>query len=88
MSEDSSAVGFFPVKHVNSTLRKQMPTIIVGSLTLIATLAWNDAFRALIDQYIPEKYRNGKNAWFKILYALILTTIIVIIISIILRASP
>lgn len=68
-------------------VKTKMPTIIVGSLTLIASLAWNDAFKGLIDYYVPEKYKAGTNAWFKIVYAFFLSTIIIIIISLILKLS-
>ncbi len=70
---------------IQNNLKNRMPTIIIGSLSLIAGLAWNDAFKALIDQYIPEKYKNKTNAWFKMLYAFILTVIIIIVISIVLK---
>lgn len=73
---------------IKDNMQKKLPTIIIGSLTLIAGLAWNEAFTALINQYVPEKYKNGKNAWFKILYAFILTLIIIIAITLILRFSP
>ncbi|ARF09973.1 hypothetical protein Indivirus_6_39 [Indivirus ILV1] len=68
-------------------LKKQMPTIIIGSLTLIASLAWNDAIKAIIDKYVPPEYKNSQNAWYKIFYAFILTCIIVIVISVILKFS-
>ena len=87
MSEDTSIIGFMPT-NVSSNIRKQMPTIIIGSLTLIASFAWNDGFKALIDQYVPDEYKKGRNAWFKILYAFILTTIVILVISLILSFSP
>jgi hypothetical protein len=86
MSEDAPIIGFMPTK-VSSNIQKQMPTIIVGSLTLMASLAWNDSFKALIDQYVPDQYKNSKNAWFKVLYSFILTSVIIIVISIILAYS-
>ncbi len=72
---------------VATNFKKQLPVIIVGSLTLIATLSWNDAIKAIIDKYIPPEYKNSENAWFKVLYAFILTCIIIIIISVILGIS-
>jgi len=86
MSEDTPIIGFIPT-HVSNNIQKQLPAIIVGSLTLTASLAWNDSFKALIDQYVPDQYKNGKNAWFKMLYAFILTLVIVLVISIILAYS-
>lgn len=70
---------------IHNNVKTRMPTIIIGSLTLIAGLAWNDAFKALIDYYVPEKYKNKTNAWFKLFYAFILTVIIIIAISIVLK---
>lgn len=71
-----------------SNVATKLPTIIIASLTLVAGLAWNDGFQAIIDQYVPEKYQKSHNAWFKILYAFLLTLIIVIVITIILMVSP
>lgn len=88
MSDDNTTVvGFIPTK-LSSNIKKQLPAIIIGSLTLTASLAWNDSFKALIDQYVPEQYKNGKNAWFKMLYAFTLTLVIVCVISLILIYSP
>lgn len=68
----------------SDNFKKQMPTIIIASLTLTASLAWNDGFKALIDQYVPAQYRNAANAWLKVAYAFVLTAIIIFIITIIL----
>lgn len=68
-------------------VKSKMPTIIIGSLTLIAGLAWNDAFKAIIDYYVPVQYKNSANVWFKTFYAFILSTIIIILISILLKFS-
>ena len=54
----------------------QMSTLIFGALAVTVSLAWSNAINALIDYYIPEKYANNKNAWFKVLFAFILTIII------------
>ncbi len=62
-------------------LTKTFPTIIIGALTVVAGLAWNDAIQSLINYYVPEQDRGSGNAWVKILYALILTIGILILIS-------
>ena len=72
---------------LKNNFKKQVPTIIVGSLTLIATLAWNEAIKSLIDKYVPPEYKDSQNAWYKVFYAFILTTIIVIVIGVILEFS-
>lgn len=73
---------------VKENMAKKLPTIIIGSLSLVAGLAWNDGFSSLINQYVPEKYKGKDNAWFKIIYAFVLTIFIVIAITMILRFSP
>ena len=74
-----------PSSGITENLRKKLPTIIIGSLSLVVGLSWNNAFQALIDQYTPDKYKNDNNAWIKIVYSTILTIIIVFVISIILH---
>ena len=86
MSEDGGIIGFIPTGTTN-TIKEKVPLIMIASLTLIATLAWNEAFKSLIDQYIPEEYKNTSNAWFKVLYAFVLTLVIVIVMSFILHFS-
>ena len=76
------------IPDVGNNMKNKMPVIIIGSLTFIAGLAWNNAFNALIDNYIPKEYRDRNNAWFKVLYAFILTTIIIVIISLIVKFTP
>ena len=49
--------------------------LIVGSLTLVAALAWNDAFRGLFQQY-PALKKHGP--W---IYAITVTIIVIVIIS-------
>lgn len=86
MSDDGNIIGFIPSETTNN-IRSRVPLIMIASLTLIATLAWNEAFKSLIDQYVPEEYRSTNNAWLKVLYAFILTLTIVVIISMILHFS-
>lgn len=69
-------------------LSKYLPSIIIGSLTLVAGLSWNSAFESLINNYVPQDKLLKYNAWFKILYALILSIIIVIAIGIITYYVP
>ena len=73
---------------VKSNIFKFLPSIIIGSLTLIAGWSWNSAFEALINSYIPEETRTTHNAWIKILYAFILSVIIVIAIALITYYIP
>lgn len=62
----------------SSNLKNQIniSILIVGAISLIVSLAWNSAITSLIDYYVPQKYANSKNAWYKVLYAFILTIVI------------
>jgi len=80
-------VGFIPFNAANN-VKSRLPMIIIGSLTLIASLSWNDAFQSLINQYVPEEYRGTKNAWVKVLYAFVLTLVIIMVMSVILKYVP
>jgi hypothetical protein len=71
-------------KVITDNVKSQLPTIIIGALTVTAGLAWNDAISSLINVYVPPEYRKSNNAWFKILYAFVLTIVLVIIMSLIL----
>lgn len=62
---------------LHSELKKQFPVIMIGALTLIASLAWNDVIVSIIDRYIPED--KHKNAMYKLFYASVLTFIIIVI---------
>ena len=50
-------------------------TIIAGSLSFVAGLAWNDAIQAGIDEYYPTSKKSLKA---KFIYALIITVMIVL----------
>lgn len=47
-------------------------TLIVGSVSVIVALAWNNAITSIISYYIPDE-ANGKSARAKLIYAVILT---------------
>lgn len=66
---------------VYSTATAGFYTIMVGALVLIAGLAWNTAFEALFNAYL----RPGNAALAKFLYAIILTTIVIVIVIIFAR---
>lgn len=68
-------------------VESQLSLIIVGSIMLVAGLAWNDAIISAINYYIPESYRNNKNILYKFLYALSISMVAVIMISILSKLS-
>lgn len=56
------------------------PIILIGSsLALVAGLAWNDVVQTAVQQYIPE----GTKLRAKVIYAIIVTTIVTGIIYVI-----
>lgn len=67
---------------VQRNLRSKTPEIIIGSLSLIAGLAWNNAFSTLINHYFPVGASSGSYL-FKFLYAIVITIIFVAVITLI-----
>lgn len=60
---------------IRTQVQKQVLGYITAAFGLIAGLAWNEAIKALIEELIPL----GKNTlWAKLVYALIITIIVVI----------
>jgi cellobiose-specific phosphotransferase system component IIC len=81
VAERGSEIAEKTTKLVQSNMSKYLPSIVIGSLTLVAGLSWNSAFESLINSYVPQDTVKAYNAWFKMLYAFILTIIIVIAIA-------
>ena len=57
---------------------------IIGALGLVAGLAWNEAIKSVIDYFFPSS-QNGLLA--KFLYALLITLIVVVISTYLVRIS-
>ena len=76
-------------KKLGAKMVDKIPDMIVGSLTLVAALTWNDVIKELINYYTPEKYQYNKqsNPWIKFAYAAILSIIIVIIITLLIASQ-
>ncbi|MBI3572578.1 MAG: hypothetical protein HY092_00055 [Candidatus Kerfeldbacteria bacterium] len=53
----------------------QIITLLLGGLSLVAALAWNDAVRQLFDRIFPK----GGGLIAKFMYAVFVTVVIVII---------
>lgn len=62
------------VEQAQKEVFKQTLTLINGALALVAALAWNEAVKSLIDKVFPE----GSDVISKFIYALGITTFIVI----------
>ncbi|AYV82033.1 MAG: hypothetical protein Homavirus3_11 [Homavirus sp.] len=74
--------------NITSNIKSATPAIIIGSLVFINGLIWNDTFNAIINYYVPDKYKKSDNVLYRVLYATIMTIIMVIIISLIIKYSP
>lgn len=57
-------------------LRKQTFGYVVGALSLVAGLAWNEAIKAVIDFVFPLD-RTG--LWAKFIYAAVLTIVVILV---------
>lgn len=53
----------------------QTATLINSAFVLVAALAWNDAIKQIIDRYVPA----GSNLTSKLVYALLVTLIVVLV---------
>lgn len=61
---------------MNRNFREQTISYLTTAFGFVAGLAWNEAVKALIENFLPL----GKNtAWAKLLYAVLVTFIIVLI---------
>jgi hypothetical protein len=67
--------------------RTKMAELIINALLLVAAFAWASAFESLINYYVPEKYRNANNAYYKLFYAFCLSLLVLIIISVVLHIN-
>lgn len=62
-------------KNIKLEFLDKTTDLFLTSLGLVAALAWNEAIQAIVKEFFPEQ--NG--LWPKILYALLLTVILVIV---------
>lgn len=69
---------------ITSEVRDRGATYIVAGLGIVVGLAWNEAIKALIDYFYPLASANSIFA--KFLYAVVLTIIVVIVTTYIVKA--
>ncbi|MFA7653592.1 MAG: DUF5654 family protein [Candidatus Magasanikbacteria bacterium] len=62
---------------VRLEVKHKIGTYIMAGLGLIVSLAWNEAVKSLIEKYFP--LASGDGALAKLLYALILTILVVMV---------
>lgn len=55
-------------------VRKQTVAYITAAFGFVAGLAWNEAFKGLIDLFFPT---DTQSIWVKFIYAVVITIIIV-----------
>lgn len=72
------------LEEAKKAIRTRTLGYIAGGLGLVAGLAWNDAIRSLIDHLLPS---NSGSIFAKLLYALVVTTVVAVLISYIERLS-
>jgi hypothetical protein len=63
------------VRETNREVMIQTATLMNSAFALVAALAWNEALKALIERYIPA----GSTLYSQVLYALVLTVIVVLV---------
>lgn len=69
---------------ITNEVRDRGATYIVAGLGIVVGLAWNEAIKALIDYFYPLASANSIFA--KFLYAIVLTIIVVIVTTYIVKA--
>lgn len=70
---------------LRAEIKERVVGYIVAAFGLVAGLAWNEAVKALIEQYFP--LQNGGGVVPKFVYALVITIFIVLISIYLLRLA-
>jgi len=55
---------------------EKVSQLTTAGLGLVAALAWNDAIKGLFESWFPQP---GENLWAKLIYALLITILIVVV---------
>ena len=71
-------------QEIKSKIKEQTSGYITGALGLVAGLAWSDAIKSLIEVLFPFA-KSG--LWAKFIYAVIITFVVVILGTYILKSS-
>lgn len=70
------------IPEATKVVKQQIVGYIVAALSLVAGLAWNDAVKATIEYFFPA---NNHTFWAKIMYAILISIIVVVISYILVR---
>lgn len=68
-----------PVKHLSKTIVTQTITLITTSFGLVAALAWNEAIKEAVTEYIKPYFAKGSGAISLFIYAIAITIISVLL---------
>lgn len=68
-----------PVKQVSNTIVTQIISLITTSFGLVAALAWNEAIKEYVNEYIKPYFAKGSGVISLFIYAIIITIFSVLI---------
>jgi len=63
---------------IRQELLSQMITLSTSGFGLVAALAWNDAIKGFVEQYIQPYFPNSV-IWYRFIYAILITIFAVLI---------
>lgn len=63
-------------RSLKKELRKQTVTYMTAAFGFVVGLAWNEAFKSLIEFFFPL---NDQSIWIKFIYALVITAVVVLV---------
>ncbi len=68
-----------PNKRLHLAILKQMIALVAGGFGLVAALAWNNVVQELVNNYIKPFLPNGSGLISLLIYALLVTSLAVIL---------
>lgn len=80
MAEDNKKAS--PAWSFKQEVRLKTADYILAAFGFVTGLAWNEAVKALIEQFFPF---SNTSAWAKLIYALLITVVFVIISTSVMR---
>lgn len=69
---------------IGQGVREKSASFLVAAFGFVAGLAWNEAVKALLEQYFPL---NENNVWAKLIYAVFITLLLSVVSYYLLRSS-